>query len=162
VTIIRLVTALAAVASPSASTVAQPVVFVVRHAEKQPAGKDPALSPAGEARARALAALLGNAEVGAIYTSELRRTAQTAEPLAKARGIAPRVFPARDVTALVRVLREHPSERALVVGHSDTVPKILAALGCSEKITLADQEYDALFVVVPHEGGGAMLVRLRY
>ena len=50
----------------------------------------------------------------------------------------------------------------LVVGHSNTVPPILSALGCGEPVTIEGDEYDNLFIVVPKESGKAALVRLRY
>jgi len=50
----------------------------------------------------------------------------------------------------------------LVVGHSNTIPDLLSAFGCAEKISLAADEYDDLFVVVPKSEGTAALVRLRY
>jgi hypothetical protein len=37
------------------------------------------------------------------------------------------------------------------------VPEIAAALGVKERIALADDEYDALFVVVPAPGGARLL-----
>ena len=35
-------------------------------------------------------------------------------------------------------------------------------LGCSQEITIADAEYDNLFIVVPKPGGPPELIRLRY
>jgi hypothetical protein len=50
----------------------------------------------------------------------------------------------------------------LVVGHSNTIPELLRALGCAETIALGSNEYDALFLVVPTTGESATLIRLRY
>ncbi len=140
---------------------AQEMVFLVRHAEKADASRDPALSPRGEARARALAALLRDAGVTAVWATELRRTQLTAQPLAKARHLPVRVHPAGDSAGLVEEIRkQQPRGRVLVVGHSNTLPEIAAALGVREKIRLADDEYDALFVVIPAPEGPRLL-RLR-
>lgn len=49
-----------------------------------------------------------------------------------------------------------------MVGHGDTVPVILRALGVEEKIEIADGEYDNLFVVVPKAGGPPLFFRLRF
>jgi broad specificity phosphatase PhoE len=140
---------------------AQEMVFLVRHAEKADASRDPVLSQKGEARARALAALLRDAGVTAVWATELRRTQLTAKPLADARRLPVRVQAADDSAGLVaQVRKQQPRGRVLVVGHSNTVPEIAQAFGVREKIALSDDEYDALFVIVPGPGG-ARLLRLR-
>ena len=50
----------------------------------------------------------------------------------------------------------------LVIGHSNTVPDLLKRLGVKQAITIADSEYDNLFVVVRHGTGEPTLIRLRY
>jgi hypothetical protein len=68
-----------------------PVIVVVRHANKaaEPTD-DPPLTQAGLKRAEDLAQALRNAGVTAIITTELHRTRETAEPLAKALGLTPK------------------------------------------------------------------------
>jgi phosphohistidine phosphatase SixA len=141
---------------------AQEVVFLVRHAEKADSSKDSALSVAGAARARALAAKLGDAGVTAIYTSEYRRTKQTAQPLADALKIAPRQHPAKDSAGLVALLRrQHAKDRVLVVGHSNSIADVAAAYGVREKVAIGDDSFDDLFVLVPRREGAPVLVRQR-
>ena len=72
---------------------------LVRHAEKatdNPA--DPELSPAGYVRADSLAMQLRDAGINVIITTHLRRTALTARPLARLRGITPEVVPVTSPT----------------------------------------------------------------
>jgi broad specificity phosphatase PhoE len=144
---------------------AQKAVVVVRHAEN----KGDALTEAGAARARRLAAVLANAGVGAIYATDTKRTIGTATPLAEARGLKVQLYDvgdsergvdARPFAAMLKAA--HPGDVVLVVGHSNTVPEILTALGCTEEVAIAPREHDDLFVVVPKAGGGATLVRLTY
>ncbi|MEY8831040.1 histidine phosphatase family protein [Sedimentitalea sp. XS_ASV28] len=52
---------------------------------------DPALHPEGEEQARALATRLAHEPLAAIYVTNLRRTHQTAAPLAARLGLVPRV-----------------------------------------------------------------------
>ncbi len=150
---------------------AQRAVFVVRHAEKASDANDPGvpLSPAGRARAKKLAAVLAKSGVTAIYSTDTVRTLGTAEPLARALKMTVRKYAAKgadgkpDPAPLVRMLRgEHARDAVLVVGHGDTVPGLLAALGCAEKIEIPAGEYDDLFVVVPASAGAATLLRLTY
>jgi broad specificity phosphatase PhoE len=96
---------------------AQPVVVIVRHAEK-PAngGNDPDLSSAGRARAEALARILKDSGITAIFTSEFKRTQETAAPTATSSHVTPTVVAAKDTAALVAKLRQLNCN-ALGVGH---------------------------------------------
>jgi broad specificity phosphatase PhoE len=141
-------------AEPCASA-SDTLVIVVRHAEKavEP-GADPALSEAGRARAERLAAVLADARITAAYSTQFKRTRDTATPAAKARGIAIRVHEAHagqadaDAAALAAEIRaEHAGGTVLVVAHSNTVPAIVKALGGVEVAAIADDEYDRLYVV---------------
>ncbi|PYI74487.1 MAG: phosphohistidine phosphatase, partial [Verrucomicrobia bacterium] len=61
-------------ASATSVISAQPVVVIVRHAEKLAAGgNDPDLSPVGRTRAENLARILKQAKITAIFTSEFKR-----------------------------------------------------------------------------------------
>src|ERR1700720_2165791 len=88
-----------------ATATVQSTIFIVRHAEKADATKDSDLSEAGRARAEALAKMLKDAKINAIYATEFKRTQQTAAPLAKALGITVMTVPAKDNTALIAKLR---------------------------------------------------------
>ncbi len=154
--------------SGAAQAAAQQVVFVVRHAEKI-SDEDERLTEAGRARAARLAGMLRRSGITAIYSTDTERTLGTARPLADALGIKIAIYEAKamsgrvDSAALVeRLRREAPRGTVLVVGHSNTVPSLLAALGCGETVSIGNDEYDNLFVVIPKETGRATLVRLRY
>jgi broad specificity phosphatase PhoE len=141
---------------------AQQAVIVVRHAEKVDSSSDAALSATGRARAKALATLLRQAGVTHIITSEFQRTRQTAAPLASALGLTAEQVPAGDLPALVARLRAlDPAAIVLVVGHSNTIPPILTALGWPGTLVLDEGDFDDAFVLAPHPGQPA-LVRLKY
>jgi phosphohistidine phosphatase SixA len=137
---------------------AQSAVFLVRHAERADAGAgassatsgmmgaDPDLSEAGRARAEKLAAMLKDARITAIYVTEYRRTRQTAEPLARQLGIDVTVVPSRDSKTLIEKVKS-ASGHVLVVGHSNTVPATIAALGVEDSVTIGENDYDNLFIV---------------
>ncbi|HXV12972.1 MAG TPA: phosphoglycerate mutase family protein, partial [Candidatus Krumholzibacteria bacterium] len=138
-------------------------ILVVRHAEKP--GQADSLSAAGFARANALVHVAGRANLKAIYHSDTTRNRLTAAPCAKAFGLTPTAYPAKETDALVaRIFSEHEGETVLVVGHSNTVAKIVAAAGGPTIDNLAEDEYDTLFVVVvpPCRRGPATLAILQY
>jgi broad specificity phosphatase PhoE len=145
---------------PAATARAQKAVFVVRHGEKF-SEQDERLTDAGKARAARLASMLKDSGIAAVYSTDTERTIGTAKPLADLLGQKVRIYP--NPSALIETLhRENAADVVLVVGHSNSVPALLEALGCAEKVTIANDEYDNLFVVVPTKDGKAMLLRLRY
>jgi broad specificity phosphatase PhoE len=156
--------AIAPLHQPSADT----VVLLVRHAEKVAPSGDVALSPAGEARARALVDVARDAKVSAIVTTQFQRTRLTAAPTAEALGITPVVVAAsantaEHVAAIVRMIREqHSGRTVLVVGHSNTVPAIATALGAAKLADLCDSVYDVLLIVAVASDGTARLIRAQY
>lgn len=67
-------------------------VLLVRHALPQPDGTlDPGLGDVGRAQAEALVRHLADHRVDAVYSSHLLRARQTAEPLARYRGLPLRI-----------------------------------------------------------------------
>jgi phosphohistidine phosphatase SixA len=130
--------------SPGASG----TIFLVRHAEKISDARDALLSKTGEQRATCLAQTLRDAHIGAIYATEVKRTQQTAEPLAKELGLQPVIVRGDDSGALVSNVKQDLSSRnVLVVGHSDTLPKVLSQLGITGASAIGSNDYDLLFVV---------------
>ncbi len=123
------------------------VVVLARHADRAPGQKTDELAPTGVARSRELARVLEKAGVSAIIHSDTRRAAQTAAPLAKALGVEPMVIPGKDIAAVVGEVRKHPGETLLIVGHSNTVPMIIAALGGPALPDIGDTEFDNLAVL---------------
>jgi broad specificity phosphatase PhoE len=123
----------------------QTTILLVRHADRQ--GTADALSPAGTARAQDLARVVAESGISAIYTSEAVRTQQTAAPAASLLGITPVVVPAADVAGLVSSIRgNYAGQAVLVVGHSNTVPQIIAELG-GPAVTLGETEFDNFYVL---------------
>jgi phosphohistidine phosphatase SixA len=167
---ISLAAAFAATAAATAEDGLPAIVFVVRHAEKSTPANEPSvtLSPAGRQRAERLAVLLKDAGVTSAWATDTVRARDTAAPLARERGLDVRIYPVRDSSdqvsglPLVEALRKEGGAIALVVGHSNSLPKILEALGVADPPAIPDAEYDNLFVVSTSAAGGAVAVRLRY
>ena len=140
------------------------VVVLVRHADRAPGQKTDELAAAGVARSRALAQALQKAGVSAVIVSDTNRTAQTAAPVAAASGITPIVLGAKDFAAIAEAVWAHPGETVLVVGHSNTVPAIIAGLGGPQLPDLGDNEFDDLFslTVCRCSWRPARLLKLQY
>lgn len=143
------------------------VVIVVRHAETDTAADpDPGLSVDGRERAARLAKMLSQARpvrgIDAIFTSEFRRTQQTATPLSETLALPLNVVPAATWDALPRkIKREHRGEYVLVAGNNATIPPLVAALS-GEQIALREDEYDAMFIVFVPQISKPKVVRVRY
>ena len=141
------------------SSFSQSIVFIVRHAEKADGSKDAELSEAGHARAEALANMLRDSKISVIYTTEFKRTQQTAAPLAKALGLTVTTWPSANHAALVAKLRASTAN-SLVVGHGNTIPDVIKALGITKPVNIPEGDYDNLFVVVL--GEKPYMIRLHY
>ena len=151
-----------AIGASATPAVAQEAIFLVRHTEQAgPGSMNPPLTEAGQRRAKALAEVLKDADVDVIFVSYKRRTAQTAEPVAKALNVKVKEVLRNDIDELMIQLRtEHARDRVLIVSHSFIIPRLLEALGHSEGVEIDD--YDNLFVVVPQAKGKPLVVHLRY
>jgi broad specificity phosphatase PhoE len=129
-------------------------VILVRHAERAqtPAG-DPVLTDAGLARAADLAATLANASVTSVITTHLQRTQLTARHVMQANGQTHIVVRAggpiqTHVDSVAAAIRRRPAgDVVLVVGHSNTIPPIIAALGGPAMPDLCENQYSSLFIL---------------
>lgn len=161
------------VLSLSACTTVRPVeagastltFVVVRHAEKDiDEGRDPALSGKGEARAQHLASLLSRAPLVAAYATGYRRTQQTATPAAEAHHLRVTTYDAQSPASefATQLRAAHARGTVLVVGHSNTVPEIVAALSGKPVEAMADDQYGLLYRVTIAADGNATLSQDRY
>lgn len=142
---------------------AQRVLVVVRHADKIDNSHDAVLSPTGKLQARRLAHVLKDVGITAIYTTQFKRTIQTAGPLAELLKIAPFVYEQQDVTGVVKeIQRKHPQGVVMVVGHRSTVPRILKQFGSTAQVALGTGEYDGLFILNLSPGRPPTLLHLRF
>ena len=145
-------------------------IVLVRHAEKQVGAiTDAPLSPEGEIRAARLTQMLGGSEefgrIRKIYVTNTRRTQQTAAGVAQRLGLTPEVIDAKTDSAELarRALKENHGGRALIVGHSNTVPEIVAALARVHDVpAMGEDELDTMYIVTVPTIGNASVLRLKY
>ena len=161
----RIALAMALVATSAVGAFAQTTVILVRHAEKaaEPA-EDPPLTSAGEARARDLWLAVKDAGVSAVITTQYARTRATAAPTATATHLTPEIVRAGEthVRDVADAVRKHVGHTVLVVGHSNTLPAIVEALGAVRPPPICDAEYDNLYVVTFSPDKRATLVRANF
>lgn len=163
----------------SSAALAQRAVILVRHAEKEAdpqllrdSGVDPEklrdpavdlrvpISRVGKERAAALARVLGRSRIDVIYTSRADRTRQTAQPTAEALGITPKPIE-RD--QIPRFSELHRDQVVLIVGHSNTLPGLIDTLTKrSNGITIDDETFDDLFILLSKPDGTWGLLRSKY
>lgn len=142
---------------------AQEAIYIVRHAERADQSADSGLSTKGVGRAYRLRDMLHDAGITRIFTTEFKRTIETAQPLASEHHLTPQPIAASDIDGLVsKVTGVGPRDRVLVVGHSNTVPALLNALHVDPPISIAEDAYDDLFIVVPQRDGRPVLLRLKF
>ena len=134
------------ISSAAQNTASTHTVYLVRHAEKQP-GDDPSLTRDGLVRAETLAELLSGAGIEKIWSSDYRRTRETAAPLAERLDIGVDIYDASDLQTLANAIAAEGAT-TLVVGHSNTTPALAELLGADpgEPIVEAN-EYDRLYVI---------------
>lgn len=139
-------------------------IVIVRHAEKAAeGGDDPGLSALGQRRASALARLADEQGVTHVFTSQYRRTINTAEPGARIRKIPVSSIDARQQPALIAEVRElGASAVALIVGHSNTVAAIATELGGTGVPPLHEDEYDRVIVLTVAADGSVQTRQFTY
>jgi 2,3-bisphosphoglycerate-dependent phosphoglycerate mutase len=153
-------------------------LLLVRHGESQPARldvpfplrdgqADPPLDPQGHVEAERIADRLAAEEIAAIYVTPLRRTAQTAAPLARRLGLEPRIEPdLREVylgewegaVFRARVREGHPvaqqlfaEERWDVIPGAETTQSLRTRVGAGIR-RIAAAHPDQRVVVFTHGG----------
>lgn len=160
----------ALLSAASTDLCAQPsLVILVRHSERSTApADDPVLTAAGATRARELARALAAVRLGSIVVTRYQRTRLTADPVAKAQRLTPVVVPdggslSEHVAAVADLVRMRPyGEVVLVVGHTTTIPAIVAALDGPQLPDLCESEYSSLFLLHFSGNGKPHLVRAKY
>lgn len=124
------------------------LVLLVRHAERADDGSDPnpELSEIGRARAVCLAESLADAGVDRVFSTNYIRTRRTARPLAERLGVEIETYDPRGLDDFADQLGA-TGGTVLVVGHSNTTPALVEALGGDPVRPIEHDEYDRLYAV---------------
>lgn len=143
--IIQSVVITAFMLASASQALAETQIYLVRHAEKQTHGvKDPELTEQGRQRAKNLAELFSDKKIQAIYSSDFKRTQQTAAPLAEKLGLKVNSYNPRELKEFAKkILKE--KHNLLVVGHSNTTPMLAFLLGGDAVSDIDESEYDRVY-----------------
>lgn len=126
-------------------------IYLVRHAEKD-TGNNPSLTDDGKKRAGDLMRALKNKNIQRIYVTQYKRTQMTGDSLRLQLGIDTLHYLA-DTTALdiynKIIANSDGSKTILIIGHSNTMPKIIKKLGGESIVPflIPDTEFDNLFLL---------------
>jgi broad specificity phosphatase PhoE len=97
-----------------------------------------------------------------VLSSDLRRTRETAAPLAAALGLEVELYDPGALEELLPVLTGAPG-RTLVVGHSNTTPQLVELLGGAPGEPIDEPtEYDRLYTLVLAADAEVVTIRTRY
>ncbi|MGY1530219.1 serine hydrolase [Luteimonas sp. A649] len=129
-----------------AGDAAGPRAWLVRHAEAG-SGPDPALTPAGVARADAWYATLGSPALRRVYATDTGRSRETAGAIAADAGVEIDIYDPAHPEALVQRLLER-GEPAVVVAHSNTLNELAQAMGADLHLpAIAHDEHDRVYAM---------------
>jgi broad specificity phosphatase PhoE len=131
-------------------------LYLVRHAEKQEnGGKDPGLTGSGRERAARLAKWLKPRKLEAVWSSDFRRSRETAGPAADGLNLPLRLY---DVDALEAFAPQLLAEgrNALVVGHSNTSPELAGLLCGCPVAPIPESEYERIWRLTVRDGAATL------
>lgn len=137
---------------------AQKKTFIlVRHAEKDISAAadrvDPDLTQIGRERAVRLVATIKRYKPGAIYSSDFKRTRDTASPMAARRKKDVQIYDPKKLTELLTTMMVSKTKRFLVVGHNTTTPALANLIIKEDKYkALSEAEYGKIWIIKLKDG----------
>lgn len=145
---LRLLIALLLALAPGVALAAPPVMYVVRHLHTPAGERDPDLTAQGAAVAATLPAWFRGKPLTTIYITDFKRMRQTAAPLAAARKLNPLLYDMADTPTLIARVKAETGP-VLVIGHSNTVPDIVAALGGTRPALMTHPDFGDIWTITP-------------
>ena len=124
-----------------------PDIYVMRHLHTPAGASNPDLTPVGQQHAILLDRWFVRRNApDVIYVSDTARARQTAAVLAARLKLVPKVYDPRDTPGLVAAVMAEPGT-VLVVGHSNTVPDIVAGIGGTRPGALVHEDFGDIWRV---------------
>jgi len=153
--------------SASEALAQKKTIILVRHAEKDATAaanpNDPGLSLEGRERAARLARQIRGYRVGAVYSSNYRRTRETADPAAKRRKVEVKIYDPAKPRDLITEIMKAKTKRFLILGHGNTIPPLANLLVKKELFkNLEESEFGTIWVIKLRNGDPPMVKVLSY
>ena len=124
--------------------------YLIRHAEKDrtnTTNKNPNLNSEGLLRAEKWAKYFEYIELDAVYSTDYKRTQQTAAPTAKSKGLIIQSYNSSKMYDSI-FKKNTKGKTVLVVGHSNTTPVFAnTILGQKKYKNMADNDNASLYIV---------------
>ena len=124
--------------------------YFIRHAEKVRTDKtdsDPNLTEKGISRAQNWSTVFGNIDFDIIYSTNYKRTIQTAEPTASSKRLNIQFYNPKDLFSKAFQLQTK-GKTVLVVGHSNSTPTFVnKVLGSEKYAQISDTNNSNLYIV---------------
>ena len=124
--------------------------YLIRHSEKdrnKVLERDPNLNKKGLERAKRWAEYFKNIDLDAVYSTNYKRTMQTATPTAESKKLEVKIYsPRRMYDSIFQ--KETKGKSVLVVGHSNTTPFFVnEILGEKKYKDMSDRDNASLYIV---------------
>ena len=136
--------------------------YLIRHAEKDrsdSSNKDPQLTEQGHKRAQKWSEIFKDIPLDAVYSTNYKRTVQTANPTAKAKQLNITIYDPGKMD-MASFKNETSGKQILIVGHSNTIPALANALLGNDKYKMiADNINGNLYIITlsPSEQSATLL-----
>ncbi len=126
--------------------------YFVRHAEKADNSQNPNLSASGLERAALWNKIFSEVSFDEIYSTEYKRTIQTASPTATAQNIQIKLYNPKNI-AIESFKKETLGKKVLIVGHSNSIPKFVnQIINQNLFVDIEDGTFGNLYIVIISEG----------
>ena len=140
---------------------AQEAILITVPRNVPPTEPDPPLHAEGQARAERWAEVLRQADIDAVFSNDRRRNIQSAEPLAKSRGLEVIQFSKWEMEALAERLKtDHANDRVFLSIGETNVFQLMQALGFDQMFRSMRAQDITVVVPRPNDRPVVMLLEV--
>jgi hypothetical protein len=132
-------------------------IILTRHGDRDPLAEE--LNDQGRQRAEALVGAVADMNITAIYSPDMKRNLDTAQPLAKHLGIKVEILGPAKNEVTTTILSRHPGEVVIWIGNINNLKGIYALLGGEGAPPIT---YGDLYIVEVKDSGDPVVTKERY